>query len=108
MAGQCPGTAEPIERLVLLAGGAVISLDNLPLDMILDTTRPGGHAGTAEGEPQEPPASLHLEAAVREAEIRAIVRAYKHVGGHKGKTAEALGISPRSLRYKMAEYGLDL
>ncbi len=97
-----------IERLVLLAGGAVISLDNLPLDMILDTTRPGGHAGTVEGEAQEPPASLHLEAAVREAEIRAIVRAYKHVGGHKGKTAEALGISPRSLRYKMAEYGLDL
>lgn len=91
-----------MERLVLLARGGQITLESLPLEMQLGAglAVSAGRGGNGE------PAGLELEQAVREAEIRAIVRALKHTSGHKGRAAEALGISPRSLRYKMAEYKL--
>jgi len=43
-----------------------------------------------------------------EAEIRAIQRAYKAASGSKQRTAELLGISPRTLRHKLAQYKLKL
>ena len=91
-----------LERLVLLATDGEISAGSLPLEMRFSPG--GGHATT--GAEDSDAGGFLLDAALREAEIRAIVRALAHTGGHKGKAAEALGISPRSLRYKLAEYKL--
>jgi len=37
-----------------------------------------------------------------------MLRAYKAAKGSKQRTAELLGISPRTLRHKLAQYGLKL
>jgi len=61
-------------------------------------------------EPQagDPKSEFSLESAVRRAEARAIVRAYRQSGGNKALTAELLGIKPRTLRHKVRELGLAL
>jgi len=87
------------ERLVLLCAEAVIEPAHLPLEMRLATGLPSldGNRGV-----------MTLEAAVREAEIAAIVRAWAEAGGSKARLAEILSVSPRTLRYKLAEYDLRL
>jgi two-component system response regulator FlrC len=37
-----------------------------------------------------------------QSEARAIIEALDHCGGHRAKTAKYLGISERTLRYRMA------
>ncbi|MDL2316627.1 sigma-54 dependent transcriptional regulator [Desulfovibrio sp. OttesenSCG-928-A18] len=89
-----------MERLVLLAKDDEITAEHLPLEMRF-TAR--------EEHPDQGPAQtgdMRLEAAVREAEIRAIVRALKHSGGKKKKAASLLDISERALRYKLARYAI--
>ncbi len=88
-----------IERLVLLTQGGTIHPRNLPLHMEMEVA--------CVPEPNAP-ACLTLDAAVKEAEIRAIHRAYRAANGNKARTAEILQISPRTLRYKLALYGLRL
>ena len=100
-----------MERLVLLAKSDRICVDQLPVDMLTASGKRMAHhthaARVAHAHGTESDAaSLDLASAVREAEIAAIARALKHTGGHKGKAAKALGISQRSLRYKMADYSL--
>jgi two-component system, NtrC family, response regulator AtoC len=87
------------ERLVLLCAEAVIEPSHLPLEMRLATGLPSmdGNRGV-----------MTLEAAVREAEVAAIVRAWAEAAGSKAKLAEILSVSPRTLRYKLAEYELKL
>lgn len=98
-----PGNARElrnlIERLVLVNPGGVIGPEDLPAEL---------HPG-AQSQMEDPaPESMTLEAAVRDAEMRAIVRAFRHCRGNKGLTAQTLGISPRTLRYKISEYGMVL
>jgi len=99
-----PGNARElrnmIERLVLVHPGGDIEPDDLPPEV--------HNSPMAQAADSSQPESLLLEAAVREAEIKAILRAFRHALGSKAKTAEILGISPRTLRYKLSEYGLDL
>lgn len=95
-----------MERLVLLAGSGEITVSDLPLEMRFtpvgkSRNEVGEHAFTDEAH-----GDFLLDTALRDAEARAVVRALKHTGGHKGKAAEVLGISPRSLRYKLAEYDI--
>jgi two-component system response regulator AtoC len=52
--------------------------------------------------------ALNLGLVVREAETRAIQRAHKAASGSMQRTAELLGISPRTLRHKLAQFGLKL
>ena len=63
----------------------------------------GGHAADGGA-----PSDFNLDAAVRRAETNAMLRAYKAANGSKQRTAELLGISPRTLRHKLAQYGLKL
>jgi two-component system response regulator AtoC len=88
-----------IERLVLVNSLGEIGTGGLPAEM-----RHGGTHQTEEGLPED----MSLDAAVRDAEIKAIFRAYAHAGGNKSETARLLGISPRTLRHKVQEYALKL
>lgn len=87
------------ERLVLLCAEPLIEPAHLPLEMRLATGLPAVEHG--EG-------VMTLEAAVRQAEVTAIVRAWAEAGGSKARLAEILAVSPRTLRYKLAEYDLKL
>ena len=96
-----------VERLVLLARGPQIMLDALPMEMRPGAPPSDGNTSLSANDSEEP-LELTLAAAVGHAESRAIIRAFHFAGGHKGRTAEVLGISERSLRYKIAEYKLRL
>ncbi|MBP9944399.1 MAG: sigma-54-dependent Fis family transcriptional regulator, partial [Desulfomicrobium sp.] len=87
------------ERLVLLCAEPLIEPAHLPLEMRLATGLPAVEHG--EG-------VMTLETAVRQAEVTAIVRAWAEAGGSKARLAEILDVSPRTLRYKLAEYDLKL
>jgi two-component system response regulator AtoC len=101
---QWPGNVRELknlmERVVLLhPDGEEIMAADLPLEMRCDTG-----ADSGEGEPD----CLSLEAAVREAETRAIRRAMGAADGSKTRAAELLRISPRTFRHKVAQYGMKL
>jgi len=97
-----------MERLVLLTREPLIYPEHLPSEM---RSRPGIQADShreADLRGNEEARGFSLEAAVREAEIATILRALKYTAGRKKKAADILGISERSLRYKIAEYRLEL
>ena len=52
-------------------------------------------------------ASSTLDAAVQEAEKAAILAALAQCNNHRERTAQLLGISVRTLRYKMNRYSLQ-
>ncbi|GAB1410184.1 sigma-54 dependent transcriptional regulator [Desulfovibrionales bacterium] len=87
------------ERMVLLCADARIEPVHLPLEMRLASAAPLVDQNLS---------SLTLEAAVRQAEVAAIVRAWGEARGSKARLAEILAVSPRTLRYKLAEYELKL
>lgn len=105
-----------LERLVLLAEKPVIGPEHIPPDIRLQAEDDAGLT-IARGKARAPaslhaetplPESLLLSDAVRNAEIRAILRAFAQSGRNKGNTARLLGVSPRTLRYKLSEYQLDI
>lgn len=95
-----------MERLVLLAKGTVIFPESLPPEMRAPFGTPDPPGREEKNRPPDDAAEFSLSAAVLEAEFTAIARALKHTGGRKKKAADLLGISERSLRYKIAEHGL--
>jgi len=88
-----------MERLVLLSRDPVISALHLPLELRL-AVLPAQSPNVRE--------DWSLESVVRQAEIAAIVRAWTISGGSKARLAEILEVNPRTLRYKLARYGLRL
>ncbi|WP_147822232.1 sigma-54-dependent transcriptional regulator [Salidesulfovibrio onnuriiensis] len=50
--------------------------------------------------------NAYSPASLEEAEKMAIIRALEENGGHRERTAEALGISRRTLQYKLKKFGL--
>jgi two-component system response regulator AtoC len=103
-----------MERVALLHkdDGPVMPGD-LPLELRLEFDQdlpPGLAQANAPSTAQEAahPDDLNLDVVVRRAETLAMMRAYKAAGGSKQRAAELLGISPRTLRHKLAQYGLKL
>jgi two-component system response regulator AtoC len=92
-----------MERLVLLSPDGWITAKSLPFEMNLSL---GETKSAATLDASTDAAEFSLESAMRHAEAKAIARALQHAKGRKAKTAALLGISERSLRYKMAEYRL--
>ena len=80
-----------IERLVVTVEGPVIHEGDLPKEM---------HASPA-------PGSFALDPAVQEAEKAAILAALAQCDNHRERSAQVLGISVRTLRYKMNRYSLQ-
>ncbi|HEU0301081.1 MAG TPA: sigma-54 dependent transcriptional regulator [Longimicrobium sp.] len=83
-----------LERAVLLARGGVIEVLDLP------APAPARPAGAAPGRP------VTLWAAVDEAEREAIQAALRFTGDNKARAAEVLGISTRTLWYKLERLGI--
>lgn len=80
-----------IERLVVTVEGPTVHAEDLPADMRFPAHSP----------------VITLEFAVQEAEKASIIAALSQVNQHRERAAHLLGISVRTLHYKMNRYGLQ-
>ncbi|NLE85037.1 MAG: sigma-54-dependent Fis family transcriptional regulator [Myxococcales bacterium] len=85
-----------IERAVVLASGRVITKNELPRE--LQQLRVAAEHESSTGRPRIPGASM------AELERYAILETLAHVGGSNAKAAEILGISVRTIQYRLREY----
>ena len=87
-----------LERALILARGETLTPDLLPPQMAGPSSGPfAAMASEADAARQSP---------LDDAERAAIIAALEAHGGHREKTAEALGVSRRTLQYKLKKYGL--
>ncbi|MCM0756647.1 sigma-54 dependent transcriptional regulator [Desulfovibrio aminophilus] len=84
-----------LERALILSRSDVLGPELLPPQIL------GPQPEQAQG-----PAAPAAPASLEEAEREALVRALGAHGGHREKTADALGISRRTLQYKLKRFGL--
>jgi two-component system response regulator FlrC len=91
--GNCRELENVLQRAILLRAGERIEAGDLVID--------GLHA-PAPALPV-PAAPLSLDEAARVAEANVIRAALDEVGGHRVQAARRLGISERTLRYRLAE-----
>lgn len=84
-----------VERLVIIASGEVIHADEVPLDVKV----PQGATGVGD-------LSGTLADAVEQCEKMTILASLEACSHHRENTAKALGVSVRTLHYKMSRYGL--
>jgi len=87
-----------VQRAVILAPGEVISVDDLP-DQVIRPPRAEIDLDPLEGRT--------LPELVEEIERRAIRRALTRERGVKARAARSLGLPERVLRYKIEKYGID-
>jgi two-component system response regulator PilR (NtrC family) len=91
-----------VERAVALAGSRMIGLGDLPREV----------SGTAASATPEllslPPEGCNLDDVLGEAERRLLLSALERTGGLRTAAAKLLGITFRSLRYRLAKHGLDV
>ncbi len=89
-----------VERAVALASGSVIGLGDLPESVAGAAAQPTPGLGAL------PEAGCDLDQVVSELERRLILQALERTGGVRTNAAKLLGVSLRSLRYRMQKLGL--
>ncbi|CAN5577524.1 sigma-54 dependent transcriptional regulator [soil metagenome] len=89
-----------VERAVALASSSVIGLGDLPEAVV------GAAARATPALHQLPEAGCDLDQVVSELERRLIVQALERTGGVRTNAAKLLGVSLRSLRYRMQKLSL--
>ena len=83
-----------IEHSVVLCRGSRIDVDGLPIELLQETSGPKGRESGSGGGP------------LVRAEAATILQTLRQYGGHRGKTAAALGIDKTTLWRKMRKYGI--
>ena len=99
-----------IQRALVMMSGDTIQLADILLDEILTAEKVTDNIQVLEPE-REKGADNLLPLDLKEREVQIILDTLKANDGHRQKTAEALNISPRTLRYKLAKFkeqGLDV
>ncbi|HEX4339629.1 MAG TPA: sigma-54 dependent transcriptional regulator [Polyangiaceae bacterium] len=91
-----------IERAVALAASRMIGLGDLPREVS------GMAASATPALLALPPEGCKLDDVLGEAERRLLVSALERTGGMRTAAAKLLGITFRSLRYRLAKHGLDV
>jgi two-component system response regulator AtoC len=96
-----------MERLVVTVEGPTIHLEDLPSEMHAPRLNPDVHTwpGNFLGAPTQE--VLPLDAAVAEVEKATILAALDRCNHHRERTAQLLGISVRTLHYKMNRHSLQ-
>jgi two-component system response regulator PilR (NtrC family) len=89
-----------VERAVALAASRAIGLGDLPPEV-------GGAASSPTSELLTlPPEGVNLDELLSEAERRLLLAALERTGGNRTAAAKLLGITFRSLRYRLSKHGL--
>ncbi|MBI5568320.1 MAG: sigma-54-dependent Fis family transcriptional regulator [Desulfomonile tiedjei] len=105
---QYPGNVREleniVERCVTLEGSDQLTADNLPPKLL---ERPGAAGVNPLGEMDIPPDGIDLNRTMENIERRLINRALDITGGNRSRAATLLGISFRSLRYRLLKLGMD-
>jgi len=91
-----------IERLVLMAVGETIVLDDVPTELKMAATVPQVHQSDILEKPFKDLMKSHME----EVEKQAIIQCLEECGGNVTKAAQRLGLSRKSLQLKMIKYNL--
>ena len=91
-----------MERAIALAGSRMIGLGDLPREVS------GMAASPTPALLALPPEGCNLDDVLGEAERRLLVSALERTGGLRTSAAKLLGITFRSLRYRLAKHGLDV
>jgi two-component system, NtrC family, response regulator PilR len=89
-----------VERAVALASARVIGLGDLPPELS------GSLGAPAQTLLSLGPEGCDLEAVLHEAERRLLIAALERTGGVRTSAAKVLGVTFRSLRYRLAKHGL--
>ncbi len=109
--GNVRELANVMERAAALheGSGSVVTLESLWLDSDMLAPWPAGSAGSAPNPVTEPTATEidgnstpMLEQTLQTQESRVILNVLRESGGRRKEAADRLGISPRTLRYKLA------
>jgi two-component system response regulator PilR (NtrC family) len=90
-----------IERCVVLGSGGELDEDSLPTHI-----RSQAQIGSG-GLEEIPDEGLDLDAYLGNIEKDILLKALDKVGGVRKRAAELLGISFRSIRYRLAKFGID-
>lgn len=90
-----------VERCLVLGQGEELSEDCLPANLVADT------AGTDGQLSQIPDTGLDIDAYLGAIEKDILLKALDKTGGVRKKAAELLGISFRSIRYRLAKFGIE-
>jgi two-component system response regulator FlrC len=101
-----------LQRALILQGGGLIAAEHLRLQPPVRVLRPAAEpVAMAVQVPPEEAADGGLSGDLRLREFQIIVDTLRDTHGSRSSAAERLGISPRTLRYKLArlrESGLDV
>jgi DNA-binding NtrC family response regulator len=98
-----------LERAVLLADSDMISLRDLPPEIVYPSDRPALSVTYNTAQPGAAPAFQNpTPTNLRDVERQQIIGALEKTGWHRGKTAELLGISPSTLYRRLREYDLEV
>lgn len=93
-----------IERLVTMERSDQLTAEHIPSRF---TEQAANSEAQSRGGPHFPPGGIDLDRATEELERQLIGRALQMTGGSRAKTASLLGITMRSLRYRLVKLGLD-
>jgi two-component system response regulator FlrC len=96
-------TVEPVSRPEPMANSAGETGDSEPGMSAIDQP--------PDGQVEEPEGAVSLGDDLRQQEFRIIIQTLRKEHGRRNRAAEQLGISPRTLRYKLAQMrdaGIDL
>lgn len=99
-----------VERAVALETKNVILPESLPQKLLMPWAKPAPSSISAPTQPApgaSPVSTFDLEQGVEDFERAHIMRALEKTGGMKKKAAALLGISFRSLRYRIEKYGIS-
>jgi two-component system response regulator AtoC len=88
-----------LERVVVLADGSEIAAQDLPEEIL--------HPSPERGALDPSGDDLSVKRHTADLEKVLIQRALERTGGNKTQAAELLELSPRALRYKIRDYGLE-
>jgi DNA-binding NtrC family response regulator len=91
-----------VERVIAMNPGDAITADLLP-EFIRSGASP---AREPEAVAEIPPGGISLEEAVNEFEKQLVVKALKLAAGRRTEAARLLGLTERTLRYRLDKYGL--
>ncbi|ABD86397.1 acetoacetate metabolism transcriptional regulator AtoC [Rhodopseudomonas palustris] len=101
--GNVRELSNAIERAVVMSTGHIIFVEDLPHRI----SAPGPSAAPPSPSEASAEADRGLRELVMQYEARVIAEALERNGGNRVRTAQELGISRRSLLYKLQDYGIE-